>query len=198
MRLSVITPFLALAASVTAIMITSPASGTDTTQTISLDLSTSQDITWTSVSTDPTSFELLLVSVNAYPVTSTVIATSVSTSDGKYSLKPQTDVTVGGMYRINFVNATSGAIMAQSGQFTVSKKAGSSSSSASSSATSSTSSGSSKATGASSTMSTATGSSASASASASSTSATSKSAGSMVKGCGEAGLIAVVFAAFLF
>jgi hypothetical protein len=83
----------------------------------------SQDITWTSVATDPSTFEITLISVNSFPVTSIVIADSVKASDLKYTMKPQSNVTVGGKYQIDFNNATTNGIIAQSVQFNVSKAA---------------------------------------------------------------------------
>jgi hypothetical protein len=61
--------------------------------------------------------------VNSFPVQSLAIASSINTSDLKYTLKPQSNVTVGGTYQINFYNGTTNSIIAQSGQFTVSKAA---------------------------------------------------------------------------
>jgi hypothetical protein len=66
-----------------------------------------------------------------------VIAPSVKTDDLKYTMKPQSNVTVGDSYQINFYNGTTNAIIAQSGQFTVSKAAPNTTASAATSTTSS-------------------------------------------------------------
>jgi hypothetical protein len=104
-----------------ALTITFPSSSTSSTT--SIDLSVDQTITWTKVTTDVSSFGLSIVSVNSFPVTTIQIASSINTSDLKYTLKPQSNVTVGREYQINFYNQTTNSIIAQSGQFNVSKAA---------------------------------------------------------------------------
>ena len=69
-----------LIAAASALQLTSP------TTTDAWDLSETNTIKWTSVSTDPTSFELVLVDKSTTPETQLKIADSVSTSAGQYEL----------------------------------------------------------------------------------------------------------------
>ncbi|KXH45587.1 developmentally Regulated MAPK Interacting protein [Colletotrichum salicis] len=146
-----ITTFLAIAE---AVKVTKPAKGDD------WDLSKTNEITWETVSSDPKSFEIIIVNQASYPGVSETIAT-VQAADGKYELKGA-KVAAGGNYRINLVStdAQNSGILAQSNEFTFSGSDDSSSASASGSATASASASGSAATA------TATGSSSSASGSA--------------------------------
>jgi hypothetical protein len=131
--------FAALAASVSAILVTSPA------KDAKVDFSKDVTITWTSVNTDPSTFTLELVdqsNVNS-PI---VINKEVTTSDDKYTLSDFVAPT-GSTYKFNFISndPENSGILAQSQSFTIVKSAESSSSSASASATDSTTSSSSSA-----------------------------------------------------
>ncbi|KAK1700862.1 hypothetical protein BDP55DRAFT_2402 [Colletotrichum godetiae] len=123
-----ITSFLAIAE---AVKVTKPAKGDD------WDLSKTNEITWETVSSDPKSFEIIIVNQASYPGVSETIAT-VQAADGKYELK-DAKVAAGGNYRINLVStdAQNSGILAQSNEFTFSGSDDSSSASASGSATAS-------------------------------------------------------------
>jgi len=76
-------------------------------------------------SSDPASIRIELVNNVVHPPFALVVAPSVNTADLKYTLKPQSNVTTGTAFQINFVG-TSGqntGIVAQSPQFTVAKVA---------------------------------------------------------------------------
>jgi len=70
----------ALLSTATALLITSP------TTSSSWDLSSTNTITWTSVSTDPKEFSLVLVDKSTTPESQLVITDKVETSKGKYDL----------------------------------------------------------------------------------------------------------------
>ncbi|KAK0743458.1 hypothetical protein B0T18DRAFT_415258 [Schizothecium vesticola] len=72
--------FTALLSTASALLITSP------TTTTTWDLSSSNPITWTSVSTDPSQFALVLVDKTTTPETQLPIAAKVDTAAGKYDL----------------------------------------------------------------------------------------------------------------
>ncbi|KAK1656504.1 hypothetical protein BDP81DRAFT_364646 [Colletotrichum phormii] len=158
-----ITSFLAIAE---AVKVTKPAKGDD------WDLSKTNEITWETVSSDPKSFEIIIVNQASFPGVSETIAT-VQAADGKYELK-DAKVAAGGNYRINLVStdAQSSGILAQSNEFTFSGSDDSSSASASGSATASASASGSAATAS------ATGSSSSASGSAATATVTTVTTGS--------------------
>jgi hypothetical protein len=125
--------FAALAASVSAILVTSPAKDAQ------LDFSKDVTITWTSVSTDPSTFTLELIDQSNVdsPI---VINKDVKTSDDKYTLSNFAAPT-GSTYKFNFISndPQNSGILAQSQTFQIVKTAdASSSSSASASASDST------------------------------------------------------------
>ncbi|GJC97669.1 extracellular conserved serine-rich protein [Colletotrichum tabaci] len=123
-----ITSLLALAQ---AIKVTKPAKGDE------WDASSSNEITWDTVNTDPKEFEIVVVNQSGFPEVSTTIAT-VNSADGKYELK-DTDLAAGDRYRINFLSTDSQntGILAQSEQFSLTDDSDDTSSSASASATAS-------------------------------------------------------------
>ncbi|PWY72967.1 hypothetical protein BO70DRAFT_389274 [Aspergillus heteromorphus CBS 117.55] len=186
MRLSHAVSLLPLAAFVGALNVTSPTKGED------VDLSKSFTVTWTSVDTDPTSFNIYLVNNAIYPSVDTKLASDVETSKGSYTISSVSGVTDGDGYQINLMSDSTQntGILAQSNQFTVDGSASSSSSSTLSTSASSTgtSSSTSSSTGTStaSTTSTGTASSSSSSSSQGSTttsSNTTTSSGSSTSGC---------------
>ncbi|OKL56335.1 hypothetical protein UA08_08418 [Talaromyces atroroseus] len=126
---------LVLAATASALQVTSPSRGDD------LDLSGSNDVTWDSVESDPTSFDIQLVNEHVNPPVVKTIATNVQTSAGSYSFS-NVAATVGNDYQINLVSNDSDntGILAQSAQFDVTKAVDSSSSSSTSSTSTSSSS----------------------------------------------------------
>lgn len=99
-----------------AITITEPQQGAK------LDLSGSNTISWTSVDTDPASFEIVLVSPNNSTIAQSVITDSVNTSDNKYTFSNFV-ATVGDNYQINFIGnvGTNKGIISQSQSFSVTK-----------------------------------------------------------------------------
>ncbi|EXF83741.1 hypothetical protein COL5a_007272 [Colletotrichum fioriniae] len=157
-----ITSFLAIAE---AVKVTKPAKGDD------WDLSKTNEITWETVSSDPKSFEIVIVNQSGYPEVSETIAT-VQAADGKYELKGA-KVAAGDAYRINLVSTDpqNSGILAQSNEFSFTGSDDSSSASASGSATASASASGSAATAS------ATGSSSSASGSAATATVTQTSSG---------------------
>ncbi|KAK7455639.1 hypothetical protein CaCOL14_012722 [Colletotrichum acutatum] len=157
-----ITSFLAIAE---AVKVTKPAKGDD------WDLSKTNEITWETVSSDPKSFEIVIVNQSGYPEVSETIAT-VQAADGKYELKGA-KVAAGDAYRINLVSVDpqNSGILAQSNEFSFTGSDDSSSASASGSATASASASGSAATAS------ATGSSSSASGSAATATVTQTSSG---------------------
>ncbi|KAG8162938.1 hypothetical protein KVR01_007416 [Diaporthe batatas] len=120
---------LALASAIT---ITEPKQGAR------LDFSGSNTISWTSVDTDPVSFEIVLVSPNNSTISESVVANSVNTTENKYSFSNFV-TPVGDNYQINFIGntGTNRGIISQSQTFAVTRSgvASSSTSSAGSTAT---------------------------------------------------------------
>jgi hypothetical protein len=115
MHFSAFVVALASAAYVSGLQITGPVTGT------TLSTSGNTDVTWTSVSTDPTDFELELVSADQ--LTKKVLVASVETSAGSYSV-PNSDFDLGINFTINAIslpatNFVGGGILAQSGVFNV-------------------------------------------------------------------------------
>ncbi|KAL9113960.1 MAG: hypothetical protein Q9227_002094 [Pyrenula ochraceoflavens] len=110
-----------------ALQVTGPAQGS------SLDLSKDNKITWSSVSSDPSSFEIQIVNQQVNPPVTQTIAQNVQTSSGSYDLKSVSNITPGQGYQINLVSTTPNnmGILAQSGQFSVAKGGSTSTSSAS-------------------------------------------------------------------
>ncbi len=104
---------LAIVASSLALQVTAPEEGS------SLDLSKDNKISWSSVGSDPTSFNIFLTNNNVNPPVRMEIAMDVETSSGSYDISPVSDVAVGENYRIGLESPSQG-ILAQSGQFNVS------------------------------------------------------------------------------
>ncbi|OHW91284.1 extracellular conserved serine-rich protein [Colletotrichum incanum] len=121
-----ITSLLALAE---AVKVTKPAKGDD------WEISSTNEITWETVSSDPKSFEIVIVNQSSYPGVSETIA-KVNAADGKYTLK-DVKVAAGDAYRINLVSTENNGILAQSEEFSLTDDSDDSSSSASASATAS-------------------------------------------------------------
>jgi len=103
-----ITSLLALAE---AVKVTKPAKGDD------WDLSETNEIEWETVSSDPKSFEIVVIIQSSYPGVSQTIA-KVNAADGKYELK-DLKVAPGDSYRINLVSTDpqNSGILAQSEEF---------------------------------------------------------------------------------
>lgn len=87
-----------------------------------LDFSGSNTISWTSVTTDPVSFEIVLVSPNNSTIAQYVITESVNTTENKYSFSNFVTA-VGDNYQINFIGnvGTNRGIISQSQTFAVTK-----------------------------------------------------------------------------
>ena len=118
---------LALVASALALQVTAPAQGSN------LDLSTDNTISWASVSTDPSNFNIVLTNNNVNPPLRIEIASNVETSTGSYDVSSVSGATPGANYQINLegTSASNQGILAQSGQFNVADAGSSSTSSAS-------------------------------------------------------------------
>ncbi|EAW16821.1 GPI anchored serine-threonine rich family protein [Aspergillus fischeri NRRL 181] len=158
----------AFVGSVAALSITSPKKDQD------VDLSEKTTVEWSSVSSDPSSFDIYLVKMNSYPPVNKLVAENVKTSDGSYTIDGLS-ADSGSGYQVNFVSKDpqNSGILAQSQQFKV-ESSGSSTTSGSASSAS--------ATGSASTSSSSTGtvsSTASASASASASTKASASASTL-------------------
>lgn len=122
--------FAGLLASVSAIMVTSP------TKDQKLDFSKSIEITWTSVSTDPTTFQLVLVDqTTMVPIT---IEEKVNTKDNKFTLTNFV-ATPGAKYKFNLLSndPMNTGILAQSETFEITKSGSTSSSESTTSTTTS-------------------------------------------------------------
>ncbi|RHZ66737.1 GPI anchored serine-threonine rich family protein [Aspergillus thermomutatus] len=122
----------ALVGSAAALSITSPKKDQD------VDLSEKTTVEWSSVSSDPSSFDIYLVKMNSYPPVNKLVAENVKTSDGSYTIDGLS-VDSGSGYQVNFVSKDpqNTGILAQSQQFTV-ESSGSSTSSSSASTTTAT------------------------------------------------------------
>ncbi|BFZ64874.1 hypothetical protein YB2330_006027 [Saitoella coloradoensis] len=113
------TTFYTLAALVSAltaqaIMVTSPDQYTVWSSTAN----SSTAITWSSVSTDPSTFDIYLVDMTSSPSYSSLLASDVSTNDGSYTVSG--NLHTGDTMQVNFVApGKSEQIYAQSGQFDV-------------------------------------------------------------------------------
>lgn len=107
---------LANAESSPAITITEPQQGAK------LDFSGSNTISWTSVETDPVSFEIVLVSPNNSTIAQSVITDSVNTTENKYTFSNFV-TPVGDNYQINLIGnvGTNKGIISQSQTFAVTK-----------------------------------------------------------------------------
>jgi hypothetical protein len=196
---SILLILAALAAFVQAIQVTSPGKDDD------WDLTKSNTITWTSVSSDPETVNIYVVDETVNPSVSKLVANNVKVSDGKYDLSGL-DVPAGTGYQINLVSTTTSSILAQSGQFqfTGSASASTTASSSASSGTTTSASGSAAATsGSTTTTGTASSKTTLASSASSGTSGTKTSSGSVAATStgaassnnvgGSASLAAIVF-----
>ncbi|KAI6382233.1 hypothetical protein MCOR25_000821 [Pyricularia grisea] len=156
---------LALASGALALKVTSPNSNTVWSS------NEKHTITWESVSTDQTSFNIYLSNKVTYPPSDILIASDVQASAGSYEVASG-KLPAGNSYTIDFTNGTkTEQIYAQSNQFNVT---GASTTSTTSSGSSSSATSTAKTSGASDASSTATGSSASATASKAANSANGK------------------------
>ncbi|RHZ70160.1 hypothetical protein CDV55_102331 [Aspergillus turcosus] len=148
----------ALIGSAAALQITSPKKDQD------VDLSKKTTVEWSSVSSDPSSFDIYLVKMNSYPPVNQLVAENVKTSDGSYTIDglsadngyiypltshpSYTDLYRSG-YQVNFVSKDpqNTGILAQSQQFKVESSGSSTTSSSASTTATETSSSSSSSTG---------------------------------------------------
>lgn len=126
-----VSAFLALVASTLALQITAPAEGS------TLDLSADNKIQWSTVSSDPSTVNIVLTNMNVNPSVRIEIASNVDTSTGSFDLDSVAGAAPGSNYRINLEGTTANnqGILAQSGQFNVAEAGSSSTSSASFSGT---------------------------------------------------------------
>ncbi|KAJ5185713.1 Cell wall beta-glucan synthesis [Penicillium cf. griseofulvum] len=133
MRFSILLSLLPLAISVGAINVTEPAKGDK------LDVSDSFTVKWTSVNTDASTVDIVLINNNVYPNVQEKIASGVDTSKGSYTASGLKGVTNGSGFQINLLSteAQNTGILAQSQKFDVTEPE-KSSSSASTTGTSST------------------------------------------------------------
>ncbi|KAF4211813.1 hypothetical protein CNMCM5878_002014 [Aspergillus fumigatiaffinis] len=104
----------AFVGSVAALSITSPKKDQD------VDLTEKTTVEWSSVSSDPSSFDIYLVKMNSYPPVNKLVAENVKTSDGSYTIDG-VSVDSGSGYQVNFVSKDpqNSGILAQSQQFKV-------------------------------------------------------------------------------
>ncbi|KAB5566707.1 hypothetical protein GE09DRAFT_1107902 [Coniochaeta sp. 2T2.1] len=119
--------FAGLIAAAQAILVTSPAKDSK------LDFSSTIKVEWTSVNTDPTTFELVLVDQNN--MTPISISKGVKSSDHEYTLS--NFAANPGTYKFNFLSEDplNTGILAQSQTFTITKSGGAEESESSSSST---------------------------------------------------------------
>ncbi|BDD62800.1 hypothetical protein MPDQ_006099 [Monascus purpureus] len=166
MRFSIATSVLTFAAYSAAISITSP------TKNEEVDFSEGVTVKWSSVSTDPSTFDLYLVNMHVYPNVNTKIASGVKTSDGSYTIKGVSGITSGDDYQVNFLSddPQNSGILAQSEQFSAEASSSSTTAASSSSASTSTASSETTSTGSSTTLTVASTTSGSSTATGSSTS----------------------------
>ncbi|KAL2846160.1 hypothetical protein BJY01DRAFT_247337 [Aspergillus pseudoustus] len=101
-----------LAASATGLSVVFPTSGS------SLDLSRATTVKWSSSSSDPSTFNLLLLNQNRVPSVNIEISGNLTTSDESYTFD-SVDVLAGSGYIFNFKDVSTDNILAQSGEFTV-------------------------------------------------------------------------------
>ncbi|KAA8645025.1 hypothetical protein EYZ11_012467 [Aspergillus tanneri] len=132
MRLSLASSLLPLAVSVGALSVTSPEKGAD------IDASGSFTVKWSSVDTDPSTFDLYLVNNAVYPSVEKKIASNIDTSKGSYTVDGISGLTDGKGYQISLLSNSgrNTGILAQSEQFKVAGGSESSSTSTSASASS--------------------------------------------------------------
>ncbi|RJE19068.1 extracellular conserved serine-rich protein [Aspergillus sclerotialis] len=115
MRFTVINFIAAFAATAVGLDVTSPAKGQ------AIDFSKSNEVTWNSVSTDPSHFSIVVVDNTHYPPVSKTVADNVDTSKGSYTITPMPGLRSGTGYQINLVSKVpqNEGILAQSQQFNV-------------------------------------------------------------------------------
>ncbi|MCJ1398335.1 Mucin-21 [Xylographa trunciseda] len=75
-------------------------------------------IKWTSVNTDPSTVNIVLINNAVYPNTAMNIASNIQTSSGSYTVDSLTGT--GGGFQINLMSTTNDQILAQSKNFTLS------------------------------------------------------------------------------
>ncbi|KAJ5275438.1 hypothetical protein N7505_003983 [Penicillium chrysogenum] len=124
MRFATVLALLPLALSVGAIKVTEPAKNDE------VDVSGSFTVKWSSVSTDASTVDIVLVNNAVYPPVEEKIASGVDTSKGSYTVSGLKDVTDGSGFQINLISteAKNTGILAQSEQFDVTESDKSSSS----------------------------------------------------------------------
>ncbi|KZN94000.1 UPF0619 GPI-anchored membrane protein [Penicillium chrysogenum] len=124
MRFATVLSLLPLALSVGAIKVTEPAKNDE------VDVSGSFTVKWSSVSTDASTVDIVLVNNAVYPPVEEKIASGVDTSKGSYTAPGLKDVTDGSGFQINLISteAKNTGILAQSEQFDVTESDKSSSS----------------------------------------------------------------------
>ncbi|EDP49356.1 hypothetical protein KXW98_008214 [Aspergillus fumigatus] len=109
------TSIIALAATATALTITSPKSLDQ------VDMSKSVNIEWQYVQSDSQNFSIVLVNMITQPPINKVIAKEVKASDEKYTVDGISGIPKANGYQVNFVSTgpTNTGILAQSPQFNV-------------------------------------------------------------------------------
>ncbi|OQE16529.1 hypothetical protein PENFLA_c027G06290 [Penicillium flavigenum] len=124
MRFATVLSLLPLALSVGAIKVTEPAKNDE------VDVSGSFTVKWSSVNTDASTVDIVLVNNAVYPPVEEKIASGVDTSKGSYTASGLKDVTDGSGFQINLISteAKNTGILAQSEQFDVTESDKSSSS----------------------------------------------------------------------
>ncbi|KAJ5089844.1 hypothetical protein N7532_008528 [Penicillium argentinense] len=122
MRVSVILALAPLAISVGALQVTEPKKDAE------IDASGSFVVKWSSVDSDPSTFDLYLVNNAVYPNVNKKIASGIDTSDGSYTAKG-IDAAAGDGYQVNLLSDSTEntGILAQSQQFNVTGSSDSSS-----------------------------------------------------------------------
>jgi len=120
MQFTTILALLSAAGTALAIQVTSPTNGTQWKD------HDSNTITWTSVSSDPSSLSIFLVNEQVNPPVNISLATNIQTSLGTYTVDNLTGSGAG--YQINLVGTENNGILAQSQQFELETGGGSSSS----------------------------------------------------------------------
>ncbi|PWY82294.1 hypothetical protein BO83DRAFT_423133 [Aspergillus eucalypticola CBS 122712] len=114
--LNIVVSMMAFAITALAITITQPKNGDQ------VDFSKPYTIKWTTVASDPTNFDLILVNMNSQPTVSKKIA-NVKTSDSKYTVDKVIGIPVAEGYQLNAESNTTQntGILSQSQQFNVTK-----------------------------------------------------------------------------
>ncbi|BCS16038.1 hypothetical protein ASPFODRAFT_212115 [Aspergillus luchuensis CBS 106.47] len=114
--LNIVVSMMAFAITALAITITQPKNGDQ------VDFSKPYTIKWTTVASDPTNFDLILVNMNSQPTVSKKIA-NVKTSDSKYTVDKVIGIPVAEGYQLNAESNTTHntGILSQSQQFNVTK-----------------------------------------------------------------------------